>query len=68
MPADERAKLGLTDNLIRLSVGIEDQDDLIRDLDQALRKAIKLPSDEEAQVPLKSSIGSQAAANIAVSA
>lgn len=31
-----RDKLGITDNLIRLSVGIEDVDDLIEDLDRAL--------------------------------
>ncbi len=36
VPADERAKLGISDTLIRLSVGIEDVDDLIADLDQAL--------------------------------
>uniref|UniRef100_A0A914VVF7 cystathionine gamma-lyase n=1 Tax=Plectus sambesii TaxID=2011161 RepID=A0A914VVF7_9BILA len=40
VPADERVKLGITDNLIRLSVGIEDCDDIIADLDQALKKAI----------------------------
>ncbi|HMA39523.1 MAG TPA: PLP-dependent transferase [Gemmatimonadales bacterium] len=31
-----RQKMGLTDSLIRLSVGIEDIEDLIEDLDQAL--------------------------------
>jgi cystathionine gamma-lyase len=36
VPADQRAKLGITDNLIRLSVGIEDIDDIIADLDQAI--------------------------------
>ena len=36
VPADERAKLGISDTLIRLSVGIEALDDLIADLDQAL--------------------------------
>lgn len=36
VPADQRAKLGISDNLIRLSVGIEGVDDLIADLDQAL--------------------------------
>ena len=36
VPADQRAKLGITDNLVRLSVGIEGVDDLIADLDQAL--------------------------------
>ena len=34
--ADERARLGITASLIRLSVGIENPDDLIADLDQAL--------------------------------
>lgn len=37
VPADQRAARGITDNLIRLSVGIESADDLIADLDQALR-------------------------------
>lgn len=36
VPVDERAKLGISDTLIRLSVGIEAVDDLIADLDQAL--------------------------------
>jgi len=36
IPADERARRGITDNLIRLSVGIEDADDLIADLRDAL--------------------------------
>ena len=36
VPADERAKLGISDTLIRLSVGIEAVDDLVADLDQAL--------------------------------
>jgi cystathionine gamma-lyase len=37
VPAAERAKLGISDTLIRLSVGIEDVADLVADLDQALR-------------------------------
>ena len=36
VPPAERAALGISDQLIRLSVGIEDVDDLIADLDQAL--------------------------------
>lgn len=36
IPRQERLKVGLTDSLIRLSVGIEDADDLIQDLDNAL--------------------------------
>ncbi len=36
IPQEERIKNGLTDSLIRLSVGIEDADDLIEDLEQAI--------------------------------
>ena len=36
VPAEERAKLGISDTLIRLSVGIEDVEDLKADLDRAL--------------------------------
>jgi cystathionine beta-lyase/cystathionine gamma-synthase len=36
IPREERIKNGLTDSLIRLSVGIEDADDLIEDLEQAI--------------------------------
>ena len=36
IPKEERAKTGLSDSLIRLSVGIEDSADLIADLEQAI--------------------------------
>lgn len=36
VPADIRAQMGITEELIRISVGIEDVDDLIADLKQAL--------------------------------
>src|ERR1044071_155115 len=36
IPKDERLKNGLTDSLIRLSVGVEDAQDLLADLEQAL--------------------------------
>jgi len=36
VPRERRAELGISDQLIRLSVGIEDVDDLIADLDRAL--------------------------------
>jgi len=35
IPREERLKVGLTDSLIRLSVGVEDVEDLIEDLEQA---------------------------------
>ena len=38
VPKDERLARGLTDGLVRLSVGIEDEDDIIADLNQALNK------------------------------
>ncbi len=36
VPPEKRAMIGITDSLVRLSVGIEDVNDLIADLDQAL--------------------------------
>lgn len=36
--AADRARLGITDDLLRLSVGLEDPEDLIEDLDQALAR------------------------------
>ncbi|WP_035335263.1 cystathionine gamma-synthase [Dokdonia sp. PRO95] len=36
IPKEEREKLGIKDSLVRLSVGIEDEEDLIADLKQAL--------------------------------
>ncbi|GAB0089129.1 cystathionine gamma-lyase [Sergentomyia squamirostris] len=40
VPAEQRAKLGINDSLIRLSVGLENIEDLIEDLDQALVAAV----------------------------
>src|SRR5215813_3973254 len=37
VPAEERQRLGITDGLVRISVGIEDVEDLIADLDNAFR-------------------------------
>ena len=37
LPEETRVKLGITPSLIRLSVGIEDVDDLLEDLEQALK-------------------------------
>ncbi|MBK5094277.1 MAG: PLP-dependent transferase [Deltaproteobacteria bacterium] len=39
IPLEEQAAVGLTPQLVRLSVGIENPDDLVADLAQALRKA-----------------------------
>ena len=38
IPKEEREKTGVTDSLVRLSVGIEDVEDLLKDLDQAFLK------------------------------
>ena len=38
VPPDRRAAIGLTEDMVRISVGIEDVDDLIADLEQALAR------------------------------
>lgn len=38
VPSEQRQRLGITDGLVRISVGVEDIEDLIADLDQALAK------------------------------
>jgi len=42
VPPDVRKELGITSNLVRLSVGLESVEDLIRDLDQALQASQKV--------------------------
>jgi cystathionine beta-lyase/cystathionine gamma-synthase len=42
IPAETRAKMGVTEQMLRLSVGIENADDLIADLEQALQ-AVSAP-------------------------
>jgi len=39
VPREERLKVGLTDGLVRLSVGIENIEDILADLEQALQAA-----------------------------
>ncbi len=39
LPPEERARLGIAEGLVRLSVGLEDPADIAADLDQALKKA-----------------------------
>jgi cystathionine beta-lyase/cystathionine gamma-synthase len=46
--AEQRQKMGVTDQMIRLSVGIENADDLIADLEQAL--AVVKPTPQHAEV------------------
>ncbi|MDR0676177.1 MAG: PLP-dependent aspartate aminotransferase family protein [Elusimicrobiota bacterium] len=41
IPYNIRQKIGITDNLVRLSVGIEDKKDIVNDLEKALKKAYK---------------------------
>jgi cystathionine gamma-lyase / homocysteine desulfhydrase len=38
IPAERRKEIGITDGMVRISVGIEDVEDLIADLDGALGK------------------------------
>ncbi|NXU50256.1 CGL lyase, partial [Turnix velox] len=40
VPKEEREAVGISDTLIRLSVGLEDEEDLLQDLDQALKAAV----------------------------
>jgi cystathionine beta-lyase/cystathionine gamma-synthase len=40
IPREQRLSVGLTDSLIRLSVGVEDAEDLVKDLEQALAAAV----------------------------
>ncbi len=37
IPADQRARIGVTDGLVRISVGIEDVEDIIADLEEAMK-------------------------------
>jgi len=41
VPVEVRKELGILDNLIRLSVGIEDLDDIIEDVNNALEASAK---------------------------
>ena len=49
MPAEERSKRGITDGLIRLSAGLEDTEDLLQDLAQALDSLhqLRIPDDKK---------------------
>ena len=40
VPEDQRKMLGISDNMVRLSVGLEELNDLVADLDHALKKAV----------------------------
>ena len=41
VPLEERLRGGITDGLVRLSVGIEDVEDILADLGQALARAVQ---------------------------
>lgn len=46
LTGDERLKLGITDGLMRLSVGIEDAQEIIADLEQAINQHLNIGSDK----------------------
>lgn len=46
IPAEKRRAAGVSDSLIRLSIGLEQADDLIRDIEQALNKVTELAASE----------------------
>ena len=48
VPEDVREKAGVTDGLIRLSIGLEHPDDLIADLDNAFKTVFKTPQTQAA--------------------
>jgi len=53
VPAEQRAILGISDNLIRLSIGVEDLKDIVGDLKAALQAVTeRRPSNTAAVVPL----------------
>ena len=43
LPPEERERRGITEGLVRLSVGIEDAEDLLADLEQALEGRSSVP-------------------------
>jgi methionine-gamma-lyase len=47
VPPEEKLRTGLTDGLVRLSVGVEDPDDLIADLAQALSESEEQPEEDQ---------------------
>ena len=47
IPKKVRESIGISDNLIRISVGIEDVNDLINDLDYALKILAQLDQEKE---------------------
>lgn len=51
IPADKRAELGLSDQLVRLSVGIEDPQDLVEDLETGLAALSAVSARRPATVP-----------------
>jgi cystathionine beta-lyase/cystathionine gamma-synthase len=52
VPAEKRREVGITDGLIRLSVGLEAPEDIIADLDQALTAATKFAEDKKPQAEI----------------
>jgi cystathionine gamma-lyase len=45
VPSEKRKELGISDNLVRLSIGIEEVEDLIKDLDNAFSKIVLINND-----------------------
>jgi len=65
LSAEEQLAAGVTPDLIRLSIGLEDVDDLIDDLEQAFRAAATATSGATAATDTDSSAGAASAANAA---
>lgn len=63
IPAEVRAARGLPDDLVRIACGVEDVDDLISDLSQAMDKAARLAKPAPAAATNGTASGGAAAAN-----
>ena len=68
LSAEQLAAAGITEDLVRISVGLEDVDDILWDIDQALTAATAVPAEVPAQASTSQPSTSQASTTIEVSA
>jgi len=68
LSAEQLAAAGITEDLVRISVGLEDVDDILWDIDQALTAATAVPAEVPAQASTSQPSTSQASTTTEVSA
>ncbi|ACZ21858.1 O-acetylhomoserine sulfhydrolase [Sanguibacter keddieii DSM 10542] len=68
LSAEQLAAAGITEDLVRISVGLEDVDDILWDIDQALTAATAVPAEVPAQASTSEASASQASTTTEVSA